>query len=208
MRLSKNFDHSEFFTEDNKPDFYDLSLFVRVGLKLLSEKLEFVREQANLKFPNRAKGIKVSSGVRTFEGAQKLRLKGYNPSVTSDHFLGEKVFLSGPERAKKGDKYGHVFDVATGAVDCYVIGLNNRQMADLYEYLVLNERQFFIKNVGQFIFEKGKSSCWFHISNKIEDVFGPSLARLIDRDLFLTSLDNGASYKQFTKWSENELDSL
>lgn len=183
MQLTKNFKLSEFGNESSFTQ-YQLAL-----VKILANELQNVRDVLNS--PNlrnfrvnkdKEIGMKITSGLRTQADYIKLVNKGYNPSKTSDHYFG----------SVPSDK------PTIGAADVVLTNFNN-DYEGIYKILVYSDPSYF--KFGQIILEYNPSTknYWIHFGNDPRLVFSESIANVIPRSKYLTSKDNGKTYKPYTE---------
>ena len=172
LKLSKNFKLSEFTSNDLTS--YQIDL-----LKILAGELQIVRDSLQaFKSGKKAVTMTITSGVRTKADYDRLVKKGYNPSLTSDHFCG----------------YSTDGNPTLGAADVRVnnCSLPLKQVALYIKELVLG----YEVNFGQVIYERNPDTGaeWIHLGNDPEMIFKSNIQ--ISRKKFLMSLDNGKTYKE------------
>lgn len=156
-------------------------------ISILANQLQRVRDYLNspdcaLFKVNKDKeiGMIVTSGVRTKDDYDRLVLKGYNPSKTSDHFCGYS--LNGSP--------------TLGAADIVLTNFNN-DYKYLFGKLVWRCGTYF--QFGQIILEYNPATkkYWLHFGNDPELIFYFNTKDMLARKKFLTSNDNGRTYQEY-----------
>lgn len=178
-KLTANFKLKE-FTKSSISD-YQVSM-----IKILAQQLQIIRDLMN-NFADwkidKAKSISlnVSSGVRSAEDYERLKAAGYNPSASSDHFCG----------------YQPNTKPTLGAADIQFSNLK-ASYQEVYASIVKWCKEGKI-NFGQIILEHNpaKGSYWIHFGNDPKLIYSEEVSKSISRNKFITSMDNGKTYKKY-----------
>lgn len=189
MRLSENF----YLREFTKLSELDITAIQKYLLKTLcKDVLQPIRNFLGC-------SIRVTSGLRTLEDMQRLKMAGYNPSDTSDHYFGATVPLL---RARKIARFGGFYSYSVGAADIIpecgaevAFGKLKRYFNPITGEILLPNQ---IVKVGQLILEYG-NTYWMHASNPALLVYSKKFSqKFLKKSPFLISLDNGKTYQPVT----------
>ena len=184
-KLSKNFDYMEFRPRGAAKNWMPTSEYQKMLLIDLVKNIQLVR----CKMP-KSSYIIVTSGVRSMLDYERLVDAGYNPSPTSDHFFGTSVTLRRGSRKIK--TFGNVYNFSVGAADCVPIGM---PVNELFNLAVNMDRDGECE-FGQIIYERNGdgSKEWIHFGGCADHFFSPLTMRLINKEKYLMSINNGKTY--------------
>lgn len=177
VKLSANFSSSEFGKDLND---YQIAL-----LKILASNLQIVRDRLNSldvkKVKNKDITVSISSGVRTKADYERLKANGYNPSTTSDHFCGWAINAPKPTLGAVDVTFGNC-KLSTLEIFKLIVAMNKAGETDF----------------GQVIYEvSAKGNPWIHLSNNPKAIYAPAIAKVVTRNQYMISEDNGKTYKVY-----------
>lgn len=176
MQLTTNFKSEEFTTTP----WEKLPAFQQFLFQQMAKNLQVLREACGLPF-------KITSAMRTLADYQALKVKGYNPSETSDHFYGVPVPISNPDKQKL---FGAYYNFSVGATDFTTVD-NPKVFAKAQELMAKGKF-----NPGQLIHEQGNGMNWIHLSNNPQVIYGPDFcSRFLKKPGVLVSNDAGKTYQ-------------
>ena len=177
--MTKNFTIKE-FVATGYPE--QDTLKERFMLDCLVANLQFIRDELNTP-------IFITNTYRNRSKYLDMLHKGYFPSETSDHFFGQRMPVTNPDKVKK---YGKWFDLSCGAVD-----FKCADMSTSFKKIVQMSKTGYIKT-GQLILEYGNGSQWIHMSNSPDIIYSAGMAAIIPhRNQYQYSLDGGQNYIEF-----------
>jgi len=190
QKITKNFSFYEFAPNQFGKGWIPDSKYLQLLIVNLANNMQIVRDAMPVNL-----SISISSGVRNKEDYDRLVSNGYNPSETSDHNYGNAVLLK--YGSDKYLKYGPTYNFSVGAVDCVPNGITAKELFNLTMDLVINNKCKF----GQVIYERDpvRRVEWIHLGGYAKYYFNESIVNLIDKKLFLSSIDSGKTYQEINK---------
>jgi hypothetical protein len=187
--ITEHFSYKEFKPSGAADNWIPTNQYQKMLITNLAKNLQIIR--SNL--PS-ISSMQITAGVRTEADYNRLKLGGYHPSETSDHYCGEVVGvdLLSPNFNKFGPKY--IFSV--GAADVVPTGID----IELFFKLAVQTTISKISNFGQVIFEQDpiKKVKWVHFSNNCQVAFSPYIETFLGRERFLITTDGGKSYVKYS----------
>ena len=184
--LTDNFEYKEFRPKSEDESWLPTTLIMDYMIRVMAISLENVRASTW------DRPIIITSGVRTADDYNRLKMKGYNPSPFSDHNYGEPI----PAGTTKRIITGPYFYMTTGAADWFQKDVD---MEKVFKTVVDLNKANGHKMFGQVILEKNPKTgfMWIHTSNHPLKIWNPNLCNLIKKPQYLISEDNGKSYKEY-----------
>jgi len=184
MKVTDSFWFHEFAPHGADQSWLPQNKIMQLMIKHLAENLQILRSH----FENSL--FKISSGVRTLIDYQRLKISGYNPSVTSDHYFGQAIPLE--PKTDKYNKFGAFYNFGVGAADIIPVGVS---AAWLFKTAVQFDLEKKV-NFGQIIYENNPAngSEWVHFGNDPNLFFQSDVCDFICKRKYLTSNDNGKTY--------------
>jgi len=183
QKITRNFSYYEYAPNSQGGNWFPCSEYQKCLIDEHAQNLQIVRDA----LPAKAT-MRITSGVRVESDTDRLRVNGYNPSTTSDHYFGYAPRI--PVGSSKYNKYGPTFNFAIGAADVVPTVVSAFELFKIAVSLT----SFGSCHFGQIIYEKHGSSEWVHFGNDPRMFLSPSIVRFLGRSRFMQSLDGGKTY--------------
>lgn len=180
--ITKNFSFYEFRPFGTSKSWKPISDYQELLIITLAKELQKVRDLV-IKSP-----MEINSGVREYSDYQRLLDSGYKPSETSDHYFSNVIPIK--VNNPKYKIFGKYYIFSVGAVDVEMPNID-----DNFKKIIKYDKQGII-NFGQIILEKNNNSKWIHFSNDYNKFFMLNIVKLINKERYLQSLDNGKTYQK------------